>query len=447
MFRGSGRYLQVMICALAACFLAMTPSIPPELDAYVKRPDPSFAWSIKSPGQGSLHIRMTSQTWQNVRWTHDIVVVDEREPGEQARATDKAPAPKNTNAAVLYITGGVPNPADLNEAGRLSKLARMPVALLFGIPNQPLYGKKEDDLIAHTFEQYMVTGDPNWLLLFPMTKSAIRAMDALQAATAKSPNPLKKFVVIGASKRGWTTWLTAATGDKRVIGIAPMVFDNLKFKAQLKHQLDSWGKYSEMIGDYTEKGLDQIVDTPRGSHMVAMVDPYSYLSRIRVPKIIVNGANDRYWTVDALSLYWNKVSEPKYCTIVPNAGHGLGDGKQALEAIGAFARSCVGELKIEPKLSVRRWSKDGRSMLTISHPDAGNAARIMGFWGAQSPTLDFRDARWERSLAAVNLDKGLQNATVVFEQKGAGRAAVFAEVRYHIAGSEFSLTSPVFVLR
>ena len=59
----------------------MADPIPPELDAYLKRPDPSFAWSEKKEGWGSLHLRMTSQTWRNVRWTHDIVVcLSEEQP-------------------------------------------------------------------------------------------------------------------------------------------------------------------------------------------------------------------------------------------------------------------------------------------------------------------------------------------------------------------------------
>src|SRR5688572_25456161 len=124
-----------MFCALVACFLAMADAIPPELDAYLKRPDPSYAWSLKEPGLGALHLRMTSQTWRNVRWTHDIVVMDSSEDS------------KSKDAAILYITGGIPNQADLSEAERLSKLANMPVALLFQIPNQPLWGMTEDDLI------------------------------------------------------------------------------------------------------------------------------------------------------------------------------------------------------------------------------------------------------------------------------------------------------------
>ena len=85
-----------MLCALAACFLAMADAIPPELDAYLKRPEPSFAWSAKEPGLGALHLRMTSQTWRNVRWTHDIVVTDFSENS------------KSKDAAILYLTGGNP---------------------------------------------------------------------------------------------------------------------------------------------------------------------------------------------------------------------------------------------------------------------------------------------------------------------------------------------------
>ena len=69
-----------------------------------------------------------------------------------------------------------------------------------------------------------------------MVKSAVRAMDAVQAwARERGKGEVKQFVVSGASKRGWTTWLTGAV-DNRVIAIAPMGIVMLNMATQGPNQ-------------------------------------------------------------------------------------------------------------------------------------------------------------------------------------------------------------------
>ena len=175
------------------------------------------------------------------------------------------------------------------------------------MPNQPLYGGKvEDALIAHTFVQYLKTGDETWPLLFPMTKSAVRAMDAVTAfVKQENGEAIEGFVVSGISKRGWTTWLTGAA-DPRVKGIVPMVFDSLNMGEQMKHQKETWGSYSEQIDDYSRLNLPDRMDTERGRELISMVDPYVYRKQLTMPKLLMLGTNDRYWTVDAANYYYQE---------------------------------------------------------------------------------------------------------------------------------------------
>ena len=96
------------------------------------------------------------------------------------------------------------------------------VAELRMVPNQPLTfsddGKPrvEDEMIAYTWDKFLRTGDESWPARLPMTKAAVRAMDTVTAYAAGLPAKVKvdRFVVSGASKRGWTTWTTAAVDDR-----------------------------------------------------------------------------------------------------------------------------------------------------------------------------------------------------------------------------------------
>jgi len=389
-----------------------------------------FSWR-RGAVQGVFEL--TSGPWRGENWKHEVVIV------EPSSRDVRTPA---QSTAILYITGGDANPLDIAEAQAIADRSALPVAVLFHIPNQPIFDLWEDDLIAHTFEQYIETGDPTWPLLFPMTRAAIRAIDMLRDVG------YERFVVIGASKRGWTTWLAAATGDPRIIGIAPMVIDNLNFPAQMAHQIECWGAYSEQIEDYTSRELQNEMDSVRGAELVVMMDPINYIDRLRCPILIVNGANDRYWTVDALSLYRDLLPATTRCLIVPNVGHILGDKVQMIETVSAFAFACsVGDILPGPR---ECGIPTGSS---IEAPDAED----IRLWGAFSSTLDFRDSEWITVASGSPCSEGLAFSltdllTSASRLRGFAaypplNAATMVEARYSGPTGRFSSSTPVKVFR
>ena len=409
--------------------------VPTEFYRYLRARDRAFHYEVAAPVRGSQQFNLTSQKWQGTTWKHTVLY---RQPESLAAK----------NVAILFITGDGPREGDFSMLQLVTQSTGMPTAMLFDIPNQPLWGHKEDDLIAHTVEQYWKTKDPTWPLLFPMAKSAIRAMDMIQRVTAKSSNPIKGFIVAGASKRGWTTWFVGASGDRRVLGIAPMVYDNLNVRPQMKHQLDLWGAYSEQIKDYSERGILQKLDTPDGQKISQMIDPYSYRSRVKVPTLIVNGANDPFWTTDALSIYWNDLKQPHWASIVPNAGHGLGNGFQAVAAVGAFARAIANHTPMpQPTASIEGLKSDTAGLgeqrvIRATMSFGGVPASSVVIWTVTNKNADFRDSKWSSQVSVDGAP-----ATVNFLVPKNQPSAVMVEFRYKVGGRAFSLSSPVKVFR
>src|SRR5437660_2756809 len=111
-----------------------------------------------------------------------------------------------------------------------------------------------------------------------MTKAAVRAMDTITAVVGAADAgavKVEKFVVSGGSKRGWTTWTTAAV-DKRVIAIVPFVIDLLNLEPSFEHHYRAYGYYSPAVKDYEDMGLMKLSGTPKYRALLKIVEPYSY---------------------------------------------------------------------------------------------------------------------------------------------------------------------------
>ena len=414
-----------------------------DLDRFVKAPDLSYSWKVvetKSlPGGVTAHqIRLTSQTWQGSAWTHDLQIY---EPAEV----------KYPDHMLLFITGGantIDNPVFRHTAEGLAfvKACGARVAVLPQVPNQPLLGGKvEDDLIAETFVRYLATKDETLPLLQPMVKSAVKAMDAVQEWSRQENRPVPKgFVVSGASKRGWTTWLTGAV-DHRVIAIAPMVIPTLNMKAQNKHQIDSWGKYSEQIEDYTRRGLLEDLDQPDRNALWKLIDPYTYRDRLAMPKLQINGTNDPYWTLDSMNLFWDDLKGPKYVVYLPNAGHGLDQHREwAVNGVGALFRHAATGREM-PRFSWGITRSEKLVRIEIDWKESQPQPKQVVVWLTQSDSKDFRKSRWEPTEPVTRLDLGKSIFEKGYGDDFTGYLAAFADLTFEVDGLEYHLSSQVAI--
>ena len=383
------------------------------LENYVKQKDDAFAWKqvdqIKTNGFTVAHLELTSQKWRESVWTHNLRIV----------RPDKV---RNPDIAFVFITGDGSGTRYLSLLQTVAERGGAIAAVVTRVPNQPLYnGKKEDALIAYTFDQYLKTGDETWPLLFPMAKSAVKAMDAVQEYASKEHSQkVERFVTSGASKRGWTTWLSAAV-DQRVKGIAPMVIDMLNMRAQVNWADKVYGKQSEQISDYTDLGLIARIDEPKMVRLRDWVDPYAYRNRYEMPKLLLLGTNDRYWTVDSLRHYFDDLPGPKLIFQTPNAGHDLAGGKEATQTLAAFFQM-IADKEALPKVE---WEiKDGDpAKLSVK---VNRDAKSIKLWTADSSDRDFRDDKW--ASRDLPIKSGSSRAEAEINSPDQGYRAFLGEV-------------------
>ena len=402
--------------------VAAAPAATPLAD-YVTLKDDSYKWVKRSEGElaGTRYVEiiLTSQTWKDIVWKHQLFILKP----EKCNAASKH--------ALLFITGGgwkdelaAPGASKLpREAPLFAEMANRletPIAILLHVPQQPIFdGKKEDQIIAYTFAQYLKTEDPTWPLLLPMVKSAVRGMDTTQAVAKSEWNlEIDTFTVSGASKRGWTTWLTGAV-DKRATAIAPMVIDTLQMDKQMDLQKASFGDLSEEISEYKELSLDKFVNTPKGQNLLKIVDPYRYRAVFTQPKLIILGTNDPYWPLDALNLYYDDLPGEKYILYCPNNVHGLKDYGRIFGSLSALHHRIISNKKL-PQMKWDFAEADGKLSLHLTSDVKPSKVTT---WSTSAATRDFRRSEWKSSDSVSDGDRFV--STLIVPAKG--YAAMFAE--------------------
>ena len=418
------------------------------LDDYVHSIDGSYEYEVikRVSGEGftTYIVDLTSQTYltkkdiNRTKWKHWLIIVS---PDQIKHTT-----------GMLVIGGGdndgsVPKEPD-QLALEYAKATNSVVATLGMVPNQPLtfVGENkprwEDAIIAYSWDKYLTTGEERWPLRMAMTKSAVAAMDTIQSVILEEEDKeIKKFVVTGASKRGWTTWTTAGV-DSRVEAIVPVVIDLLNLEPSFEHHWSVYGFWASAIQDYVDMKIVDWWSSEEMRSLIALVDPFSVKERFKMPKLLVNAAGDEFFLPTSSQFYFDELPGEKYLRYVPNANHNVSEGTDALETILAFYASILNGVD-RPKFS---WEleKDG-SIRVLS----GSKVKEVIMWSATNQKArDFRKDTignsWEPKVLQQNED-GTYVGIPIKPKKG--WKAYFIEMTYETPfGLNLKLTTPVRVI-
>ena len=365
------------------------------LDDFIAAPDPNYAWSQYASetalGYTNYFIDMTSQQWRSAEevdrpiWQHYLILTVGWFTG---------------STCIILIDGGSNggSPPTIGDStlGLASFSSGFPLGDLKQVPNEPLMFadepgvyRSEDDILAYSFDKYMLTGDPTWNGHLPMAKAAIRGMDTIQARLTN----VVDFVVAGASKRGWTTWLVAAADDPRILCFVPIVIPILNVEAQMDHHWESYGFYSSAVEPYAAFDLFCRIKIPPADDWKIIEDPYSYLGVSTViankPKLLINASGDQFFMPDSLQYFWNDIPGPgtKHVRIIPNASHGMEEGDSFDQALNT-ALAWAGKVDDNVAQPVYNWTVDGNG-ITVTCGSTPSGGAVM--WQATNPTArDFR---------------------------------------------------------
>ncbi len=377
------------------------------LDRYIAKPDPSYKYELVKiiPGQGftAFVLDMTSQTWRSANevdrtvWKHWVTII--------------RPDNVQHTKSLLFITGGnnnspPPESADRNLA-QTALLTKSVVTELRMVPNQPLVfaddkkQRSEDAMIAYTWDKYLRTGDELWPARLPVTKAAVRAMDTVTSFTASDAGGKLKidgFVVAGGSKRGWTTWTTAAV-DKRVVAVIPLVIDLLNVVPSFEHHFAAYGYYAPAVNDYEEMGIMKWTGTDQYKALMKIEEPFEYRQRLELPKFIINAGDDQFFLPDSWQFYYSQLTGVKYLRYIPNAEHSLG-GSDAQDTL----RACYNAVLTQAALPQFDWNIEKDGTIRVKTKTEPSEVKL---WQVTNPgSRDFRlttiGAKWKGVTLPAN---------------------------------------------
>ncbi|MBS1207377.1 MAG: PhoPQ-regulated protein [Proteobacteria bacterium] len=354
------------------------------------------------PGVMLQRYNLNSQVWS----PQGVVSPEGWQNGVDIYIPDSA---RDKNALVVINNGSnnngsgspvAPTNFSEEELSRIAVATRTVVISVSNVPNQVLRYQgvtsplAEDDSVAYSWKLF--TGDTQKYqdasLHIPMAASVSQAFRL--AKKELTQHNITKFIVTGASKRGWAAWLTALS-DPDVDAVVPFVMDLLDTKKSLEHMYQSYGEnWPVAFYPYYKQGIDQQIGTDEFASLMTLEDPLAYLKtdlgdRLKIDKYIINASGDDFYVPDNSHFYYDLLPGSKSLRVVPNSTHN-GILSVAEQSLITFVNRFQAKQKLPEMTEKVQGSGNKGKTLTVSFSE--KPATVLQ-WTAKNPVArDFRYA-------------------------------------------------------
>lgn len=403
--------------------------------------DYSLLEKKQRPGVMLQRFNLNSQTWS----PQGVVSPERWQNGVDIYIPDSA---REKNALVVINNGSNNNgsgtpvaPTNFNEEelSRIAIATRTVVISVSNVPNQVLSYQGvttplgEDNSVAYSWKLFI--GDTHKYqdasLHIPMAASVSQAF-RLAKKELKQQN-INKFIVTGASKRGWAAWLTALS-DPDVGAVVPFAMDLLNTQKSLEHMYQSYGKnWPVAFYPYYNQGIDQQVGTDKFARLMRLEDPLTYLNtdmgdRLKIDKYIINASGDDFYVPDNSHFYYGLLPGSKSLRVVPNSTHN-GILSVAEQSLITFVNRFQEKQKL-PEITENVQSRgDGKKELVVNFSEKPVAILQ---WTARNPAArDFRYAcDIKYNSVPVSLATGDNTLSISLTTPDSGWQATYIEATF-----------------
>ncbi|EIJ1709006.1 PhoPQ-regulated protein [Salmonella enterica subsp. enterica serovar Infantis] len=398
--------------------------------------DYSLLEKKQRPGVMLQRFNLNSQTWS----PQGVVSPERWQNGVDIYIPDSA---REKNALVVINNGsGTPvAPTNFNEEelSRIAIATRTVVISVSNVPNQVLSYQGvttplgEDNSVAYSWKLFI--GDTHKYqdasLHIPMAASVSQAFRL--AKKELTQQNINKFIVTGASKRGWAAWLTALS-DPDVGAVVPFAMDLLNTQKSLEHMYQSYGKnWPVAFYPYYNQGIDQQVGTDKFARLMRLEDPLTYLNtdmgdRLKIDKYIINASGDDFYVPDNSHFYYGLLPGSKSLRVVPNSTHN-GILSVAEQSLITFVNRFQEKQKL-PEITENVQSRgDGKKELVVNFSEKPVAILQ---WTARNPAArDFRYAcDIKYNSVPVSLATGDNTLSISLTTPDSGWQATYIEATF-----------------